>query len=233
MSPREVIALFRSTVDDLASDDENGDTDYLWSDIEVLVYLNIAYRAFCRDTAYLIDSSTADICTKAFSADDTTIALSPLVIDVRDAYLVGYGQLDLLKLASLAKNTCYSSDYGVFVAKAWQERTATRPSGLVTDMDIDTARLYPIPSTGGTVQMTVVRYPVADVTTADLDTTDFFEVTEPEYQMAFVQRMAAEAYLKNDTATYDPQAAERALAVFNQKTEDARVSLKQRRKSAS
>ena len=62
--------IFRAEVDDTV-------TPYLWSDIEVLGYIDEAQKAFARRTELFYDSVTPTITSIAIVAGAGTVALDP------------------------------------------------------------------------------------------------------------------------------------------------------------
>jgi hypothetical protein len=82
----------------------------------------------------------------------------------------------------------------------------------MTDLDSGYLTLYPTPETVDTLSLTVVRYPLAQVTATNLDQ----ELPEIPfvYHYDLPGGIGALAYLKQDSETYDPQKAARLKALF-------------------
>lgn len=189
----DIIELFRSEVDDIVE-------PYLWSHEDAIEYANDAENEAARRARLIIDSSTAAICTIAVIAGTHTYALAPSVVFIRRARLTASVPLS-------RKTTADMDEY----SPMWEESSRSTPRVYVSDADTGSIRLWPTPAANGTLNLTVVRTPVAEMK-EDEDT--------PELNARFHRSlrfwMMFRAYSKQDADTNNPKKAGDALALFEQ-----------------
>jgi len=198
MQALELIREFRLHLDDLDPVDE----DRLWTDEEVLFFLNQSINEFVQETEVIIDSSDA-MTQLAVTADSPWITYDDRIIRFeRLSYDIGTNrQLDIVSILNLQNN---DHDYGFnFTSPRWMA-TKGQPHLLVSDMETQKLRLYPIPTANSTIACTVRRMPLVQFTQVEVDAGD-----EPEIPQRFHRKlliyMKYMAYSKEDGETYDGQ----------------------------
>lgn len=188
----KIVELFRHAVDDTVA------TAYLWSDAEAINYAVDAENEACRRARLLVDSSTAAICQHSVAIAATSITLDPRIIFVKRAIVSGQiTPLSRLNMRDLDENY-----------PGWESHTG-KIEGLVTDWDTGKLRLYRIPTAIATINMTVVRMPLADMN----DFEDTPEINARSHE-GLINWMVYRAYMKTDKETYDATRASVALGLF-------------------
>jgi len=172
---------------------------YLWSDAEWTEYANDGEREACRRARLLIDSTTTEVCQITLDATHTTFDLDPRVIFIRRVKLAGQSiPLKRVSYKDLDQNRT-----------GWDEETGT-PLAYIPDLDTNLFRPFPSPIAAGTINMTVVRLPLADMGTGG----------EPEinsrYHSGLVHWMLHRAYAKQDSETLDKKKSAEYLDLFEQ-----------------
>lgn len=210
MTLGEIMDAFRDRVGDTV-------VPYLWSDENVMRYASDAQREAAIRGRLIRDSSTAAIRSLAILAGNTSIALSPLVLDVIRARLNGV----VLPLTITTVDQMDADDC------TWESRASTTPTHLVIEGSAPglKGRLWPTPVANVTVLLTVIRLPLVDLTDGD-------ETPEipAKYHERLIDWMERCAYLKKDAETLDKEASEAASSRFASSFgafEDANVYRKQ------
>lgn len=188
-----LIQAFRSEVDDVVA-------PYLWSDPELIEYANDAQLEACRRARLIVDGSTTAICQIAVVANTATYALDPRVLFIRRARLTGLLPLKRKNLQDM------DSQY-----PGWEDASASTPSALIPDFETGKIRLYPKPIANTTLNLMVVRDPLAEMN----DDTDTPEIAA-RYHRSLRFWMMHRAYLKKDADANDPKKAAESLALFEQ-----------------
>lgn len=188
MNTGEIISLFRTEVSDT-------EMPYLWSDIEVISYLNDAYTMIIRFTGGVPDSTSAvtsiavPIGSKTVQIGDSIIRImrafresdgeEVAVIEATDSPLVrgANGRLSLLRVGS-----------------------STGPvQFMVLGADRNKAALHPVPAAADTLRLQVRRIPAVKITTMADELVDLGE----EHHIHLLHWMKAKAYRKQDSETLD------------------------------
>jgi len=228
MTPEELADLFRSDVEDTDTDDP------LWTDIEVLSYMDRSQKMFARKTDYFADASTTEIVQVSVTADNPFIALDPRITKIRGGRLVSTGRrLDPKKYNDVERNGYGSStDYGSsfsFSNTNWETAKGS-PVTIITDLEKDKGRLVPIPTINDTINLHVYRLPLLDI---DIDNCDAFEITETEYQTGLIYYMKFLAYQKNDADVFNIDLSNLAKELADDFMKDARNALRRQRFSST
>ena len=187
-----LIALFRQEADDQAS-------PYLWSDAEATDYANDAQNEACRRARLIVDSTTAAVCQIAVAANTPVLALDPRVLFVRRAKLAS-------RSVPLVRRHLADMD---LEAPGWEAITGSVDS-YIPDWQTGALRLYRTPTATDTLNLTVVRLPLADM--ANL-TTDSPEI-HTRFHRSLRFWMLYRAFSKQDADTVDPKRATTNLAQF-------------------
>lgn len=175
--------------------------DYLWSDKELLLYIDLAQKEYAKRTEAFRDSTTAEITQVEIAADDEGnyspwITFDERVIRVEDAYLESTeSELTLHNENELGGGS-------------WRTSTGV-PTSLVLDYDHSKGRLVPSPDADDTILLTVVQYPLKNVTDGGR-----LEVRDPLHQRGLLDFAKSLAYSKNDADVYNPKLAAEYEAKF-------------------
>lgn len=191
MDSTELLTTFRSDLFDQVE-------PYLWSDEDIIGYMDDAQKMFCRLTGGLGDATTVAVTQIAYTSATDVVTLSPLILKVRAAYRLADGKpIDVLNYEDMTLQGLRFD--GVI----------NEPKNLITGLGAHTARLHPFPSGSGTIQMLVDRLPLVAVT----DTDQTLEVDE-QHKVGLGLWMKARAYSKQDAETMNRNKATEFEALF-------------------
>lgn len=147
----DVVNRFRQEVDDAELPGAGDDADSLWKTDEVLRYLDLAHKEFARETRLLRDSSSA-LTTLVPEPASAWLSLSRRIIKIVRATGPQGGKMALKEFHEMDAGVV-GDDYGVSLTTQW-ESTQGVPRVLITDMEQDKLRLYPIPAPLATLTLT-------------------------------------------------------------------------------
>lgn len=176
MKLSELIALFRYEADDVK-------TPYLWDDVRVTEFANDAVREAAVRARLLLDSQTPEVCLIDFDAGTDVVALDPRVVFVRRAIIDG----QQYPLYFAYRKTLDATRLGWEIDRGQVLR-------IIKDWQSGALRLHPIPDVAGTIRLTVIREPLADMTRGD----DVPEIPVRHHRR-LVLWMLALAYRKKDS----------------------------------
>jgi hypothetical protein len=194
MNANELADYFRSQVrDDVAP--------YLWSDEEVLTYMNEAQKMFVRLTNGIYDVSS-QACLVDVAAGEKFSTLHPAVLEVRKAYYVdpnnGYKrELPIISLADI--DSLSTSDYGVYHNPSIQDLPG-RVDYMLTGEERGKVRWISVPTENATVELAIARMPLTTLTTTQL----VLEVPA-EHHVYLIEWMKHLAYNKQDGDAFNPK----------------------------
>lgn len=174
------------------------------SDALLTIYANEAQNEACRRGDLLRDASSA-ICTIAFAADDESVALDPLILEIQRAKVNG-------KQVSVS-----TSDEMEDELPNWDEDTRRDdPQRLIQGVTTGRLFLWPRPSASGTIKLTVRRLPLEPMAN-DADEPEI----NPALHMSLVEWMLFRAYSREETEMYNDTKASlcksRFIAEFGDK----------------
>ena len=163
---------------------------YLWSDEELTSYANQRINKICEEVPALRDFTTADICVIPVTSGINTYATDPRIIYISEAYLSS--QSTPLSRLTYDELRAFSP--------AWRY-TSNTPQGFMTDFSVDQLLLYPKPIVNDTLNLVVIRYPLAplDYTLADSMTPEI----PARFHELLVPGITSLAYRKADAETED------------------------------
>ena len=190
----QLLAQLRLDLDDPELPGSGDDSDSLWLDQELLHYLDEAQRKFAVDTLCLPDSTNF---TNNVVADRKWVDKDPLIIRIIQGWLTT-AQRTITPVSRIEIERGYvTDDYGTQIVGQW--RTATgRPGFVVTDFDALQNRLVPIPDESDTIEWTVYRYPLDNITS----TGSSLEIEEQfHYELLVWAKVLA--FKKQDAETQD------------------------------
>lgn len=203
MDTADLYTYFRSQMKDDA-------VPYLWSDDDIIAYMDDAQKMFCRLTGGLADASSSMTQLAASAADASgRIATDPRILKIRDAYRTTDGEpvevvnYEDLPTKGLRLNTLLPGD--------------TRY--LIIGMEAHLAIMLPASSDPTQViQLVIDRLPLKDIT----DQGQKIEIDAQHHQHLYLW-MQHKAYLKQDSQTYDKAASDRAETAFRNYCDAAKV----------
>lgn len=186
------IAAFRS---DLRDQQEGA----LWSDEDIVRYLNDAVNEAAERALLIEDSTSAECCEITLVPGTSTYALHASVIDVKRATFSG-------KL--MARTSIEAEDES---GASWEATTGAEPRKYIVNGNASEIRILPEPTVAGTVRLTVYRTPLEPLTTDN-------DMAAPEIKAVYHERLKDWvyrcAYLKRDADTLDEAEAARYEARF-------------------
>ncbi len=205
MKTGELIAVFRQQADDTADPGK-------WTEPELLNWLNDAEIEACRRARLLVDSRGTAVTTAVDGTTTTTHTHGRITLGSgTDLYDLD-PRIIYLRRVKLASRTIplQALDYRDLDMRApgWESHTGT-VEGYVRGLDNGKFRPYRIPTTAGTVTLTVVREPLVRMTSPN---------NTPEiparYHLNLLEWVFYRAYMKRDTQTFDENQAAKHLALF-------------------
>ncbi len=190
MTVQQILAEARRRLDDTTA-------PYLWSDAELVGHLDKKINFACEKGRLIIDSSTAAICRIALHAADVVpdYPLSDRIIEILSAKIFGQ-PFPLTKRLKSWMDLYYP---------LWRSNTAGTPLYYILDYTEGYITLDRKVSADANLDMTVLRLPVNPVTT---ETPNAVPEINSRFHIYLVDGIMAEAYLKEDTQTLDPQKAQ-------------------------
>ena len=192
MTSDDLYDLFRSDVVDV-------EAPYLWSDPEVWMYMNDAYRMFVRLTGGVPDA-TSPLTRLTLVPGEAISQVSPLILRFRNAYLLSDGtELKIINEAEIPLKG--DRDYGQVVTQRrsmLQGRVEYMITGMGRSSTGGTVRWLRIPDKADTVQLSVQRLPLETVEPGF----EFSDIGEEHHEHLMLW-MKARAYGKQDAETFD------------------------------
>src|SRR5437868_4498421 len=217
-----------------------GDTDSLWSDETLLLYIKDAERRFARQTLIIRDSTTPEVVQVRMKSGVQTYPLHTSMLSVLTATYTapnGPGPYDLQR--SGHSLIFQSTPAEAMVWNPADPYTATLPPGpplaYFTDETLVYARqsrvtlsLYPTPGAnedGQTVYLRVVRLPMGHYSKDCLDRES--EIPE-DYQLDVLEWAAYRAQRTFDGDAGAPTSADQHRQAFNEAVELAKTEVKRK-----
>lgn len=185
MTTTELLAIFRAEVYDSTA-------PYLWSDALVYGYIDDAQKQFCRDTYGIADARSFKITIKADGTE--WYKLDPRILKIRSATFADTGRKISMVAAEKADAEGVTFD-----------GTAGPLKALVTGLEANTVRAWPVPNTAAIVNLTTFRLP------DDVGAGDDLEI-EPQHHRNLLLWVKYRAYGVQDAETADKKARADALA---------------------
>lgn len=184
------IAAFRLSAQDAVA-------PYLWSDAEIVDYLNDAIDEACERALLIEDRTTPAACSITLVANQADYTLHASIIKVKRLTFRG---------RALTETSVEAMDAG---DSQWESRTGEPQSYILTSNR--GLRMVPTPTAGDVVALTVYRTPVNPLAVSPGTATP--EIPERYHQrlMDWVRRCA---YIKPDSEVFDQAASERYEAAF-------------------
>lgn len=201
MNSTELLDLFRKDVKDTA-------LPYLWSDDEVLAYMNDAYYMFVRLTDGVPDFSNDAVCKLTTTALQASDDLHPSIMTIRMATRESDGTEIRIINAQDVRNLS-SNDFGV-IRSINMNTTPGRVSYGVIGMEQDTIRWVQIPDVVENIRLLVDRLPIEVINDFDMEFSD----VKPHHHIHLLKWMKHLAYNKQDSETFDKARSEKEKKDF-------------------
>lgn len=226
MTFSEFLALFRGEAQD-------GVQPYLWSDADVLRYLNRAVDELARETDYFLDRTTW-AAVQAVASDPKIPATTPLTGEtvppatpsmvpiIRPVRAQVQGQSSPMLIRSVeqmdAGDLGAVDDYGAGAGSDWLSASGT-PRILVTGYYDDGFRLYPTPAADALVDLHAVRRPLSELTATgqeqwkNINATSLNKlagIRQYDHELALLEGVKKHAYRKDDADAFDEELAAKA-----------------------
>lgn len=208
-----------------------GQSDKLWSDSRLVLYIDQAQRRFAREALVIRDGSTAKVCQVPLATNQTVYPLDPSVIAVISAKLES-DPADLARAGHSALSTYHQPDPYFFNPSWLTTLPPGKPLAWSTDeyvsadaggsQGIVNLRIYPTPLSsyaGQNVLLRTVRMPLARLTVDDLQMVP--EVPE-EHHMDMLDWAAYLALRKVDIDANDDNRADKFRASFEAHVAEAK-----------
>lgn len=201
MTVNEIIALFRTETADI-------EVPYLWTEDEVVTYLNDAYFMLARFLGGVPDATSA-VCTVAYAQAATNIPIDPSVIRIVRAFRASDGvEINVIENT----DTPLVRDGAGNLALLRVGSSTGEIQYLVLGSDPQNAKLHPLPSTAGSVKLQLRRLPLVKLTPGTGTPVDVRE----EHHIHMIKWMKSMAYRKQDAETIDMDKAQLNEALFLQ-----------------
>lgn len=195
MEIAKLLELFRLETDDISE-------PYLWSDFEFFIYLDDAQKTFVRRTGGISDSSSA-ITRIPFRINDTLIKFDERILRITQAKDDQNRKIVVRNIDNFEDSPYLDDDYGNMVNAGLDDGRTGPLRYIITDMEQNKLRLYPLPDTAGTLQLYVRRLPLDDI--EDEDST--FEI-HSQHHLALLNWVKYLAFMKQDVETFNQSKAE-------------------------
>lgn len=201
MNLDEAICIIRAALDDEV-------VPYLWSDANLISYLNRRRNEFARVTEHYRDHATTAICNIAATAGTATYALDPRVISVKRVN----GSWDSCKIP-LARRTVSFMDAK---CPGWEGDAPAQPLMYFADRTAGHITIHPTPSEDGTLYLDVTRLPLAQYSLSDLGRATPAEIDFPlMWTDSLFDGVLASAFAKPDSQTRNAQLMQYHLGLWN------------------
>lgn len=185
----DLITLFRRESEDptYTYDRNLPEADSLWSNFELIQYIDQGQKEFARRTLCFKDSLSF---RPTITADSPWIKYDDRILRIEKAELNSTNiVLPVLTMEDF-HTQYFIDDYGNKKMASWETRTGT-PRCLIRDMEQDYLRAYPIPTEDDTLLLTVRRLPMEDIT----NLTDEIEISN-RWRYGLLHKLKSEAYNK-------------------------------------
>jgi len=197
---KELISQLRIDLDD----PDYGDDRSLWSDSELLNYLNRAQDEACLRSRMLLDSETRSICEIQLLPSVHTYDVDCRVFWIKRAKIDGQ---------SCQLEPTGHSDMDYYRSGNWEEKRSRYPTHYMTDMNTYSLRVYPVPTEASVLWLTVFRKPLGPM---ELDLPECKPEIPEIHHWNMLEWAKHLAYAKHDGDAFDPEASARHASMFAQ-----------------
>lgn len=188
-------------------------TPYLWSNDEIVGYLNDALAELSLEVP-LIEDSSSSICSFSLAADQETVAISPRVTAIHSARLGSGG----LPLRIMSVHELDAEQYN------WRDQDSGTPLVFAFNPSGDgTGFIYPPTEDEDTLYLVVNRLPISDLTW-DGDQNTVIGIPS-RFHRLLIDGVLYRAYQKNDTDTEDKGRSKMHFDLWEKSKETIRRSI--------
>lgn len=199
MEVSEIVSLFRNEVSDI-------EMPYLWTDSEVITYLNDAYTMLIRFLGGVPDS-TSSATTIDVAPGDRSVPISKAVTRIVRAFRQSDGA-EISVIENTDVPLVRDNAGRLSLLRAGSE--TGKVQFMILGGERNRAALHPVPDTPDTIKMQVRRNPIASLDDVDDEPTDLGE----EHHIHLIPWMKACAYRKQDSDTLDLNKAQLNEQIF-------------------
>ena len=150
---KDLITMFRRNIEDAAYyPDRNMPTeDSLWSNYQLIQFLNEAQKEFAERTLIFKDSQSFD---PAITEADPWITLDPRILRIERAELASEDRVIPIVTIEEFQVSYFVDDYGYKRSASWETRTGPLQA-LISDIEAGYLRAYSIPEEDDVLDMEV------------------------------------------------------------------------------
>lgn len=193
MTVSEILNRVRVFTDDNVS-------PYLWSNSDIVEYLNIVIDEVCKETHCIQEAYTEAVCKVTMTDDEPDYALHAKIINIIRARVED--AVDDLERQDL--------DYLQANYPTWRTNDSADPFLYVLDKRMGYITVYPAPDTDATktLWLTVSRYPLTALSIsepAQQSELDASPEIPTRYHDKLINGILYHCYEKRDEDTYNPQ----------------------------
>ena len=197
MDVSALLAEYRRLADDKVE-------PYIVSDEEAIRLAAEAENEACLRAKLIYDFSTPRLAEYEVQAGQATVKLSPSVFQIDGASWKP-------ATAGREKEVCVTGIDAIMGRGGWRSRTHAYVDAAAM-LERNQLRLFPIPSVGGTLYLSVYRLPLFALEAGG----DEPEIAE-EHHLGLIDWMLYRTWSAKDSEQEDPQRAANALAAFEQR----------------
>jgi hypothetical protein len=210
METSKLLELFRRETDDVS-------TPYLWEDEDFFTYLNDAQDTFVRRIGGISDGSSA-ITKINFKINDTLIKYDERILRIKAAKDDQNRKVTVRNIDNF-EDACYlNDDYGNMVNAGLDDGRTGPVRYIITDIEEDKIRLYPLPSAAGYLRLYVSRRPLDTIEDED----SRLEISS-QHHLALLDWVKHKAYLKQDVETFDQGKSDDHRLLFEVYAEEVKM----------
>lgn len=191
--------MFRADVTDTVA-------PYLWSDEEIMAYMNDAYFMFVRLTGGVPDT-TSDATIVSVSAGEATSELHKAVLVIREARLTS-SDAPIRIINAQDVNSLTNEDYGILRSSRRNQIGAVH--SMVIGEQRNMCRFINIPVVDDEVSLLIDRLPLIPLTEDDQELVD----VDDWHHLHLLRWMQHLAYRKQDAETLNPKKAQECEEEF-------------------
>lgn len=220
MTGAELLALLRAELHDEAK-------PQLWSDVELLSYIDDGQKMFCRLAGGLADSSSAMTKLKARAGQPYAV-LDPRILKVRYAHrATDSSQVSLINFEDIEHGVLPELDDSSYrVGQIYKiDDTQGQIRYMILGMEANKVRFVYVPAEDQIVNLIVYRLPLDSVSTETKGSSLEIDSQHHRHLLGWAKHLA---YSKQDAETYDKTKRVEFAREFHEYCEQARQERERR-----